>query len=111
MEYRGVLMQKVMVHRSIRIISGPTAPINNNEYRFCLRVGNHYGAIIDNHHVDCDYHFWVQTNTGEWADKHGWHAAAILEGYLNLSTAPTWNLSDYANYYDSATIYFAATIS
>ena len=50
--------------RQIRQISGPTAEINDNEYRFCMRVGNH-----SDYSPNRDYHFWVQTDTGAWAEK------------------------------------------
>lgn len=85
--------------RSIRTISGPTAHISDNEYRFCMRVGN-YNIF------DCDYHFWLQTSTGEWCDKGGWYNAATLRGDVNPSNE-NWNMGSNPNYYDSDTIYFA----
>ena len=85
--------------RSIRQISGPTASINSNEYRFCMRVGSHANKM--------DYHFWLQTNTGAWTDKHG--TTAVSDEPANPSTA-NWDLGGYTNFYDSDTIYFAATL-
>ena len=87
--------------RSIRQISGPTASISSNEYRFCMRVGSHGSSF--------DYHFWVQTNTGAWTEKHGSAAVSYEPIFANPSTAP-WDLGEYANFYDSDTIYFAATL-
>lgn len=86
--------------RSIHQINGPTDTISSNEYRFCMRVGNHNGG--------CDYHFWLQCNDGQWCDKHGWYQAAVLEGYVNPSTV-AWNMNGEDSYYDSATVYFAST--
>lgn len=96
--------------RNIRIINGPTAPIGDSEYRFCMRVGNHKGAIIDGIIVDFDYHFWVQTNTGAWSEKHGGNEVTEYPIFINPSTA-NWNCGSYVNFYDSPTIYFAATLS
>ena len=95
--------------RSIRRISGPTATINANEYRFCMRVGNH-----SNRNPNRDYHFWVQTNTGAWSEKNGTAKVFRQPFYENPSTA-NWNMPytdgsiAYINYYNSSTIYFAAT--
>jgi hypothetical protein len=102
--------------RSIRTISGPTANIAHNEYRFCMRVGNHSTYPLEYRH---DYHFWVQTNTGAWAEKNGKCKVFHTPVNVDPSTA-SWDMPSvdslgnrtgtlYANYYDSATIYFAAT--
>ncbi|MDO5559965.1 MAG: DNRLRE domain-containing protein [Oscillospiraceae bacterium] len=91
--------------RSIRKISGPSAKINNNEYRFCLRVGSHK---INNEQYK-DYHFWLQTSTGEWCDKAGWYNAAQLRGYVNPADID-WKLGGISGFYDSSIIYFAATV-
>ena len=96
---------KNTLQRNIRRISGPTSPINSNEYRFCMRVGNH-----SSYYIPWDYHFWVQTNTGAWSDKHGTTAVSRDPVFANPSTA-SWDLGDYINYYNSETIYFAATLS
>ena len=96
---------KNTLKRSIRRISGPTSQINANEYRFCMRVGNH-----PSYYYPRDYHFWVQTNTGAWSDKHGTTAVSSNPVFTNPSTA-SWDLGSYKNYYDSSTIYFAATLS
>lgn len=96
---------KNTLRRSIRRISGPTSQINSNEYRFCMRVGNH-----SSYRYPHDYHFWVQTNTGAWSDKHGTTAVSSDPVFTNPSTA-SWDLESYKNYYDSSTIYFAATLS
>ncbi|MDR1183817.1 MAG: hypothetical protein LBK67_03365 [Coriobacteriales bacterium] len=103
--------------RSIRVISSATANIASNEYRFCMRVGNHEGYTPDH-----DYHFWVQTNTGGWAEKNGPAKVFHTPVFTNPSTA-SWDMFyydsngnyagvAYTNYYNSdnnATVYFAAT--
>jgi hypothetical protein len=104
------------LNRSIRIISGPDANIAHNEYRFCMRVGNHADYPIL---YRCDYHFWVQTNTGGWAEKNGKYKVFHSPVYVNPSTA-SWDMPSvdssgnktgtlYSNYYDSDPVYFAAT--
>lgn len=109
-----VLIDVANRNRSIRIIDGPYGHINDNEYRFCMRVGNQY--IADFGQNIYDYHFWLQTETGEWCDKAGWYNAATLKGDVNPSNE-NWNLDytvnqnphTYTNFYDSDTIYFAIT--
>ena len=96
--------------RSIRYIEGPTSEINPNEYRFCMRVTNN----------DDDYHFWVQTNLGAWCEKNGACKVFKEPFYVNPTTSD-WDLPIIddlgevigweSNYYDSDTIYFAATLS
>ena len=87
--------------RSIRQISGPTASINSNEYRFCMRVGSHANKM--------DYHFWLHSTTGAWTDNHVTTAVSDEPIFANPSTA-NWDLGGYTNFYDSDTIYFAATL-
>ncbi|MDO5559963.1 MAG: DNRLRE domain-containing protein [Oscillospiraceae bacterium] len=91
--------------RYIRKISGPTAKINSNEYRFCLRVGSH---VVNGEQIK-DYHFWLQTYTGEWCDKAGWFNAPQLRGYVNPADVD-WKLGTISRFYDSSIIYFAATL-
>lgn len=99
--------------RNIRRISGPTDLINSNEYRFCMRVRN-------KNFYDYDYHFWLQTNTGAWCEKNGKLPVLRQPLYANPTTV-TWDVPKvvsgdevtewYTNYYDSDTVYFAATLS
>ena len=88
-------------NRTIRVIDGPYGHINDDEYRFCMRVGSHPGYLPD-------YHFWLQTSTGEWCDKAGWFNAATSKDDVN-PTNEIWNMGTYYNFYDSDTIYFAIT--
>ena len=94
------------MNRSIRRIDSPNEKIYANEYKIALRVGtkpcafNIYGQPI------YDYHFMVQTSTGQWAEKHGIGGDSILwdEG-LTPDTIP-WTLNGNP-YYDSEIIYYA----
>ena len=70
------------------------------EYRFCLRIG-HYKN-------NWDYHFWLQSDNGEWCDKPDWRNAARKQGDVNPSEQD-WEHMGIANFYDSDTIYFAVT--
>jgi len=108
--------------RSIRIINGPTAPIHpSTEYRFALRVGHnplfHEGIVLGN---VWDYRFMVQTDTGAWAYKQGWYREAVLLGDIDPA-AENWSLeivyefdgrshvAAFENFFNSNTIFFAAT--
>lgn len=109
-----VLSDVASRNRSIHVIDGPYGHVNDNEYRFCVRVGSHYIADLEKYKHD--YHFWLQTDTGEWCDKAGWYNAATLKGDVNPSNE-NWNYNyyinqvqhTYTNFYDSDTIYFAIT--
>ena len=95
--------------RTIRRISGPDGTVRRNEYRIALRVGTTPFEQYDiNGEQICfyDYHFMVQTSTGQWAEKHGIGGASILwpEG-LTPDDIP-WTLGD-IEYYDSPIIYYA----
>ena len=87
--------------RTIRRISGvnntPTFSINSNEYRVALRV-----RTPNTGYSTYDYHFYIQTIDGQWANKPGSTPSAII-GYVNPSTY-AW-----ANGYNSDVIYFAVT--
>ena len=88
--------------RKARPIDGPTSDISSNEFRIAMRIGNYSNT-------NWDYHFWVQTSTGEWAHKQGWYKASeICKPFLNPSTA-SWTLENVNNYYNSDTLYIAAT--
>ena len=53
-----------------------------------------------------DYHFMRQTNTGQWAEKHGCGGASILwDVGMTPDTIP-WTLGGIP-YYDSEIIYYA----
>lgn len=81
--------------RSIRIVGKnlyPTYSINSNEYRIALRTRS----------SPYDYHFYVQTNTGEWAHKPGSASCEPL-GYIN-PTAVSWKGG-----YNSDTVYLAVS--
>jgi hypothetical protein len=53
-----------------------------------------------------DYHFMKQTNTGQWAEKHGPGGDSILWGSGWTPDTIPWTLGD-IEYYDSPIIYYA----
>ena len=93
--------------KTVRIIDGPDAKVYENEFKIALRVGTtpiqyylEYGYIV------YDYHFMRQTNTGQWAEKHGTGGASVLwDVGMTPDTIP-WTLND-VPYYDSDIIYYA----
>ena len=92
---------------TVREISGPDAKVYDNEFKIALRVGTKpYAYNIYTGELNYDYHFMRQTNTGQWAEKHGYGGASILwdEG-MTPDTIP-WTLGD-VPYYDSKIIYYA----
>ena len=91
--------------RSARIIDGPNDPIYDNEYRIALRVGTNPFQYVGNIPL-YDYHFMVQTATGQWAEKHGTEGTSILHPHGLTPDDLTWTLYG-EEYYDSKIIYFA----
>ena len=90
---------------TVRRISGPDAKVYDNEFKIALRVGTQPCGYLLRYPM-YDYHFMRQTNTGQWAEKHGTGGASILwdEG-MTPDTIP-WTLYG-KPYYDSAIIYYA----
>ena len=92
---------------TVRVISGPDALVYDNEFKIALRVGT-TPAIIDPYTGQpiYDYHFMRQTNTGQWAEKHGSFGASVLHPYGMTPDNISWTLNDIP-YYDSPIIYYA----
>lgn len=93
--------------RTVRKISGPDAKVYDNEFKIALRVGTRpYKYNLAAGQVYYDYHFMRQTDTGQWAEKHGYGGASILwDTGMTPDTIP-WTLCG-VPYYDSAIIYYA----
>jgi len=92
--------------RSIRKIKGPDAKVFRFEYKIALRVGTTPYGYLD-HVVELyDFHFMVQTNTGQWAEKHGTGGDAILWDLGMTPDTIPWTDGE-KEYYDSEIIYFA----
>ena len=92
---------------SVRRISGPNAKVYDNEFKIALRVGTkpyYYDWITGRAYYD--YHFMRQTDTGQWAEKHGYGGESILwETGMTPDNIP-WTLGGYL-YYDSDIVYYA----
>jgi peptidoglycan/xylan/chitin deacetylase (PgdA/CDA1 family) len=81
--------------------------VYDNEFKIALRVGTRpYKYNLAAGQVYYDYHFMRQTDTGQWAEKHGYGGASILwDTGMTPDTIP-WTLCG-VPYYDSAIIYYA----
>lgn len=92
---------------TVRKISGPDAKVYDNEFKIALRVGTRpYKYNLTAGQVYYDYHFMRQTDTGQWAEKHGYGGASVLwDAGMTPDTIP-WTLCG-VPYYDSAIIYYA----
>jgi len=98
---------------TVRKISGPNAKVYANEYKIALRVGTkpcsyYYIETLDGlvAYALYDYHFMRQTDTGQWAEKHGYGGDSILwDVGMTPDTIP-WTLNG-VPYYDSDIIYYA----
>ena len=92
---------------TVRKISGPNAKVYDNEFKIALRVGTRpYAYNQYSGQMYYDYHFMRQTNTGQWAEKHGYGGASVLwDVGMTPDTIP-WTLGDVL-YYDSPIIYYA----
>jgi hypothetical protein len=98
-----------------RSISSYYANINSNdEWRVVLRMGYHDdgdGDVdIDNQDNDYyDFHWWYQTDTGQWAEKQGSDPSHLISG-TSGSTDPfdvSWPHRGFSSFYDSPCKYYA----
>lgn len=91
---------------SVRCIEGSSAPVNANEWRIAFRVGTTPYGVFKNGTYAYDYHFMVQTNTGQWAEKHGIGGDSILWDIGQTPDTIPWTLGG-VPYYDSDILYYA----
>ena len=92
---------------TVRKISGPNAKVYDNEFKIALRVGTKpYGYNPFTGQLYYDYHFMRQTNTGQWAEKHGTGGASVLWAPGMTPDTIPWTLGG-REYYDSKIIYYA----
>ena len=80
-------------------------------YRFsAIAIANHSGAEL--YGLTYDYHFMVQTSTGQWAEKKGSGDSRLFD-YGQTPDTVLWDYYNkaqeryYEDYYDSEIIYFA----
>ena len=98
-------------------INSYNSDIYTNWYRVVLRVGfddvNGNGVVDWNDSYTIggitflawDFHWWYQTNTGNWAEKHGEYDSTLLNGtYATNPGAVTWSAGNI--YYDSSPVYY-----
>ena len=92
---------------TVREISGPNEKVYDDEFKIALRVGTQpYAFNPYTGQLYYDYHFMRQTDTGQWAEKHGYGGPSILwDAGMTPDTIP-WTL-DGVPYYDSEIIYYA----
>ena len=92
---------------TVRRISGPDDKVYNNEFKIALQVGTRpAGYNWYTGEPIYDYHFMRQTNTGQWAEKHGIGGESILWPVGMTPDTIPWTLNG-KPYYDSGIIYFA----
>ena len=105
----AVLSDLKALSRSARIINGYNGAISENEYRIALRVKSKAEVVYTpgGYYLDWDYHFMVQTSTGQWAEKHGPGGDSILHDLGQTPDTISWDLNDQIGYYDSKIVYFA----
>ena len=95
--------------RNCRPINSYNSPIADNEYRIALRVSEPKFIMTPKGlQFDWDYHFMVQTSTGNWAEKHGPGGATVFHESGNPSTI-SWDCGSTKGYYTSEIQYFAIT--
>lgn len=78
--------------------------LDDNQWLIVFRVGLH--SCI------ADYHFWYRTNTGKWANKHGYKngsGSELLDDLPSDDDSSGWALGDWNQFYDSDIIYYVIT--
>lgn len=79
--------------------------LNDDQWLVVFRVGAHGGQNFD-------YHFWYRTNTGEWANKHGFWGTGSEQLGDDVPTddhSVGWKCGTTSYYYDSDIIYYVIT--
>ena len=97
--------------RWARIISGPNAPILEDEYRIAVRVGTEPYGEDDDGNALYDYHLMVQHSDGRWSEKNGQGGDSIVHKQGETPDTLSWDLMDIEGYYDSDIIYLAVTFN
>lgn len=98
---------------SHRRLKSATDIVNSEERRIALRVTTHQNRTsIERSWLPYDYHFMVQTNTGQWAEKKGLNGGSRLGEVGKTPDDLLWDFAYspdcyYEDYYDSEIIYFA----
>jgi hypothetical protein len=96
------------------IISSYNSYIYSDKWRVVFRMGyqdDGDGVVdIDNLYNDYyDFHWWYQTDTGQWAEKPGQTPSQLVSG-TSGSTDPyyvSWPCFGYGSFYDSSCVYYA----
>lgn len=108
-DYIGIDL-KNLFGGTAREIASHLASINDNEWRIAFRTGSGY-VCLDGEWFDLwDFHFMVQTSTGEWAHKQGTINPSERLGYI-IPHGEQWSFTDdyskIVNFYNSPTVYMA----
>ena len=81
---------------------GSDLQLSATQWLIAFRVGKYSGYM--------DYHFWYRTDSGEWANKHGFQNGSPSEPLgSDIPTTPNsngWKLGDINNFYNSDIIYY-----
>jgi len=101
--YRSVYYDMEELGRSCRRLDSYNSPICDYEYRVALKVSSE----VDEPYA-WDYHFMVQTRTGQWAEKHGYGGKTVLHDFGKNPSNLVWTDGESKNEkYASDLIYFA----
>ena len=86
-------------------VGGSDIALDNNQWLIVFRMGKNDFLM--------DYHFWYCTDTGKWANKHGYKTGSpseLLENDTPISSYTTgWNFGIFVNFYNSDIIYYVIT--
>lgn len=86
--------------------NGWDVDLEDNQWLVVFRVG-----WIDEFEL-YDYHFWYRTNTGIWANKHGWQnnsGSELLSDMPSDDDSSGWSLDFIPEFYNSDIIYYVIT--
>jgi hypothetical protein len=79
--------------------------LDDNQWLIAFRMGHNGNSM--------DYHFWYRTNTGKWANKHGYRSGSgselLGEDLPSDDDSPGWRAGGTAQFYDSDIIYYIIT--
>ena len=94
---------------TVRILLGPNSKVYSNEFKIAFRMGPQFKDHFVMSALDYNYHFMVQTASGQWAEKDGQYKGSVLHPAGVTPDDIKWEFNGEPYYYEY-TVYLAVGI-
>ena len=81
-------------------------------YQGNFKSGEFHPDLFWMYQLSFDYHFWYQTDNGQWTNKHGYNSFSQLLDYdiPTNNSSSGWKINpNLSQYYDSDLLYYRIT--